>query len=300
MQTVTKCNLCGSSSFKKFFDSIDRLHGKEGKFVYVKCNECGLVFQNPVLDSKELINFYPEDYSPHQAKEAKSEKKKQKIKTKVPKDVLEKLNSKSDLLDVGCGNGKFLNDIRSFTNCRVYGVDFSENAAKIAKNFYGLEVFCGTIEQAPFAKKSFDIITAWSFLEHVPNPSEVVKKFHALLKDKGDCVINCPNFNSLNAMVFGDKWYHLDSPRHLFVFSPETIRILFKKNGFKVKKIIFEKSSKGLVNSLQYYFYENNYSPRSREKIKKSRIIKALTSPLTRIFAMLGKADTMIVHAIKT
>lgn len=299
MQTVTKCNLCGSSSFKKLFDAIDRLHGKEGKFVYVKCNECGLVFQNPVLDSKELINFYPEDYNPHQAKEAKSEKKKQKIKTKIPEDVLEKLNSKSNLLDVGCGNGKFLNDIRSFTNCRVYGVDFSGNAAKIAKNFYGLEVFCGTIEQAPFANNSFDLITAWSYLEHVPNSSGVLAKIHDLLKQSGNYIMSCPNFDSVNARLFGNKWYHLDCPRHLYIYTPKTLTALLEKNGFVLEKIIYEKSSKGFLGSLQYYFYGDNVDSKHRDKIKKSSLIKVIASPLTRLFAILKKSDTIVVHAVK-
>ena len=60
-----------------------------------------------------------------------------------------------------------------------------------------------------------------------------------------------------------------------------------------------DESRKALINSLQYYLYESNYGIGCRDKIKKAGIIKALTSPLTRLFATLGKADTMIVHAIK-
>jgi len=299
MQTVTKCNLCGSSSFKKLFDATDRLHGKEGKFVYVKCNECGLVFQNPVLDNKELTNFYPEDYSPHQAKKTKSEKEKQKFKTKILEDVLKKLSSKSNLLDVGCGNGKFLYEIKKQTGCQISGVDFSKTAVKAVKASYNLDVFCGTVIESSFENNYFDIITAWSFIEHVNNPSEVLQKLYNMLKPGGNCILSCPNFNSFNAKVFKNKWYHLDCPRHLYIYTPKTITNLMEKIGFTVTKTIHEKTSKGLLGSLQYYIYGNNFNPSYRNKIRKSALLKSILSPLTRVIAFFKKADTIVVYAVK-
>ena len=295
------CDLCGNIENKFLFDGKDRLHGKEGNFSYVKCVKCGLVYMNPQIDLKELTGFYPNNYAPHQSKPSmpKQLKKNGRKKSPLPESVFRNLNKNSILLDVGCGNGHFLNETKQLTNCQTCGVDLSKTAVKMAKDSYDLDIFCGTITEAPFENNSFDLITAWSYLEHVPNPSEVLAKINDLLKQGGDCIISCPNFESINAKLFGDKWYHLDCPRHLYIYSPKTLTALLEKNGFAIKEIIHEKSSKGLLCSLQYYFYGDNVNGKHRDKIKRSSLIKAFASPLTRLFSILKKADTIIVHAVK-
>jgi 2-polyprenyl-3-methyl-5-hydroxy-6-metoxy-1,4-benzoquinol methylase len=252
---------------------------------------------NPQISSKDLMSFYPTNYSPHQYRPSKETKKHRNKKISLPSSVYRKLNEHSRVLDVGCGSGSFLNKIKILTNCQVCGVDISQTARNSAKNNYGLDIFCGTITEAPFAGNSFDLITAWSYLEHVPNPSQVLQKLHDLLKPDGDCIISCPNFDSLNAAIFGNKWYHLDCPRHLYIYTPQTITELLKKSGFVVKKMIHEKLSKGLLGSLQYYFYGDNFNPKYRNKIRRSSLIKTIASPLTRLAAIIKKADAIIVHA---
>jgi 2-polyprenyl-3-methyl-5-hydroxy-6-metoxy-1,4-benzoquinol methylase len=268
------------------------------------CAECGLVYMNPQISSKDLIKYYPHDYSPHQSKFPRIENDEKLTKPYFKKDstldfIYRKFNHQSVLLDVGCGNGKFLFDVQRLIGCSVYGIDISEDAVLMAKNNYNLDVFRGTITEAPFTSGYFDIITAWSYLEHVNNPSEVLTRVYDLLCPNGDFVLSCPNFDSFNAKIFKDKWYHLDCPRHLYLYTPETIVKLLKKAGFVVLEIVFEKSSKGLLGSLQYYFYGNNFDLKHRNKIRRSSIIKALVSPLTRMMCLVKKSDTMIVYAKK-
>jgi 2-polyprenyl-3-methyl-5-hydroxy-6-metoxy-1,4-benzoquinol methylase len=256
---------------------------------------------NPQISRQDLIGFYPNDYGPHQSKsfESGQTKKGKYKKGSLPTCVYRKLNKQTRLLDIGCGSGKFMYEINSFTNSDVCGVDISPKAVTVAKNNYGLNIFCGTITEAPFVCNSFDVITAWSYLEHVPNPSEVLARIYELLKQGGDCIISCPNFGSVNARLFGNKWYHLDCPRHLYIYTPKTITALLKKNGFIVKKTTHQTSSKGLLGSLQYYFHEDNVNSKHHDKIKKSALAKAIASPLTRLLAILKKADTIVVHAVK-
>ncbi len=188
--------------------------------------------------------------------------------------------------------------IKNLAGCRVSGVDISENALRGAKT-YGIEIFKGTITDSPFPKKSFDVITAWSYIEHINNPTEVLSRIYDILKDDGVFIFSCPNYDSFNAKIFKDKWYHLDCPRHLYLYTPRTISELLAKTNFLVEKINYKKSSKGLLGSLQYYFYDNNFEPEHRDGIKHSPLFRAILSPLSRIIYLAKKSDIMLVFARK-
>ena len=203
------------------------------------------------------------------------------------------------LLDVGCGSGKFLDKIRQETGCKVQGLDISRQAVKYANENYGIDVFCGNITEAPFAAESFDIITAWWYLEHIPNPSLVLQTMHRFLKTNGHCIIGIPNIESFNGKFFKDKWYHLDCPRHLFLYSPNTISSFLKKAGFDVEKIVYDKAARGLFHSCRYYFGKENVSLRNRGHIPGSSIIKKLMLPFTLFLSLIKKSDTMVIYAVK-
>jgi 2-polyprenyl-3-methyl-5-hydroxy-6-metoxy-1,4-benzoquinol methylase len=295
------CNLCGSTEHRFLFNGKDRLHGKSGIFSYVMCERCGLVYMNPQISLKDLADFYPNNYAPHQSKTSKLGQSEKKIRKKslLPEYILRSLNENTVLLDVGCGNGKFLDEIKKITNTQVCGLDISKTAVETAKENFNLDIFHGIVTESPYENNSFDLITAWQYLEHVHHPLEVLQKFHRLLKPNGICMIRIPNFNSMNAKIFKNKWYALDCPRHLYIYTPETINKLMEKASFVVTGISHDKSSKNLLNSLQYFFYGDNYNPKYRDKIKNIPIIKSIISPITRIFALLKKSDNIMVSAKK-
>lgn len=313
------CDLCQNSNADFLFDAKDRLYGCEGTFTYVKCKNCGLVYMNPQVSTDDIEKFYPEDYLPYQAKKESEGRNSLTAKlknsptvkafrnirkrlfnnVKIIPSIRQRLNKQSRLLDVGCGSGKFLNQIRSDINCQVCGVDISETAAKAAKNSFGINIFNGPITKAEFPANSFDIITAWWYLEHVTGPSKALQKMHSLLKDDGFCVIGVPNFDSFNAKIFKDRWYHLDCPRHLYIYSPATITKLLNKAGFVVTKILFDKRPRGLLHSLQYYFGNDSVPLKHRKKPRGLSLLKKLLLPLTILLALLRQSDTMVVYAQK-
>ncbi len=301
---MVACDLCGGTKHDFLFSAKDRLHGFEGTFTYVQCKRCGLVYMNPQISPDETGKFYPSDYGPHKAKPKEQYLDPYILKGKYKKrpfsaTVFDKLTKSARLLDVGCGNGSFLNEIKSVTGCCVYGLDLSKTAAKTARENYGLDIHTGTILDAPFPNNHFDVITAWSFLEHVPNPSEVLLKILNLLKNGGSCIISTPNFRSVNSKLFREKWYHLDCPRHLYIYNPKTIARLLEKSGLSIQKIKYNKGSKGVLGSLQYYFYGDNYKPEHRNRIRRSLFLRKIMSPLARISALMKQSDVMIIHAKK-
>ncbi len=291
------CNVCGSADTKSLFTARDRLHGFEGTFRYVQCTHCGLVYMNPQIVEEQLLAFYPADYAPHQAASATPDAK--VSKPHLPTSILDTLNSQSWILDVGCGSGGFLHQLRQYCHCRVNGVDFSENAVRSAKQRYNLDIVQGRIFDVPFADNTFDLITAWSCIEHLDNPAAAIQKMWSLCKPSGRLFIKTPNYQSFAAKWFRDKWYHLDCPRHLYLFSPQTIKKLLNRCGFGDIRVYYEASSKGWLGSLQYVFYGDNYHPEVKNKIRRSTLAKAVVSPLSHLLAWLKKADTMTVIARK-
>jgi 2-polyprenyl-3-methyl-5-hydroxy-6-metoxy-1,4-benzoquinol methylase len=298
------CNLCGSTDCAFLFNAIDRLHGFDGVFTYVKCEICGLVYMNPQVAAQEIIKLYPPDYGPHQAKPQTKERDLRGLRKKVKRAsvfafLCEKLTRLSRLLDVGCGSGTFLSDMRTLTDCEVYGVDVSNLAAKTARQNYGIDTFAGSVLGSPFRSSYFDVITAWSYLEHINDPSRVLRKFSDLLKPDGWCVIKTPNFDSFNARLFKERWYHLDCPRHLYIYTPKTVAKLLEKSMLSVQKVIYDRSSKGILGSLQYCFYGDNYALEHRNRLRRSSFLKQVVSPWSRIAALLKQSDTVVVLAKK-
>jgi 2-polyprenyl-3-methyl-5-hydroxy-6-metoxy-1,4-benzoquinol methylase len=297
------CDLCGSSDSVPLFEAKDRLHGRPGVFTYVRCNHCGLVYMNPQIVPEDLTKVYPCDYGPHQAAEKKprtGRALRAELK-RIPfaSTLCGELTADRRLLDVGCGAGAFLAKMHAATGCAVHGVDNSEAAVQTAKQMYGIDVFHGTLLDAPFADGSFDAITAWSFLEHVPNPREVVRRISRLLKPGGLCIICVPNVTSFNARVFRDRWYHLDCPRHLHLFSPETLSHLLTESGLAVDRIAFDRSARGLVQSIRYRFGDDRVSLKHRPKRAGTSLLKAVLRPYSLLLAWLKQSDVIVVSARK-
>lgn len=291
------CNLCGSNVAKHWCRGIDRLHGFDGQFSYVRCRNCGLVYMNPQICFEELGRYYPQDYAPHKAAGKPINPKTTKLP--IREACLNRISSQSRVLDIGCGSGGFLAGLKSRTGCQVFGLDLSGNAVKTAAEKYDLDVFQGTIFEASYQPDSFDMITAWSYIEHVNDPRSVIQKMFTLLKPGGCLVLKTPNVASFNARFFKEKWYHLDCPCHLFLFSPETLTAMLEKAGFCVDKFDYEKGSKGIIASLQYYYYDNNCDVKNRNRLRKSKLTKAIVSPFAKFLWLIKESDTMTVYAKK-
>ena len=136
------------------------------------------------------------------------------------------------LLDVGCGTGDFL-QIAQQNNWSVSGIEPNEDARQIANSKTNNSV--SNIEQLlEFPKQSFDVITLWHVLEHLPNLDEQVSILKSLLKENGTLIIAVPNYKSYDAKYYKNYWAAFDVPRHLWHFSQESISKLFLKENMKV------------------------------------------------------------------
>jgi SAM-dependent methyltransferase len=136
-------------------------------------------------------------------------------------------------LDVGCG-GALFGRLLADRGYRVFGLDFSREAARVAWHQNGMPVVAGIFSDAPFARNSFAAITMFHVLEHLYDPTAYIQAAWRLLKPGGRFVIQVPNASCWQFLLFGEHWNGLDIPRHLIDFRASDIKALLEQNDFKV------------------------------------------------------------------
>jgi 2-polyprenyl-3-methyl-5-hydroxy-6-metoxy-1,4-benzoquinol methylase len=135
------------------------------------------------------------------------------------------------LLDVGCGNGDFL-EIARQAGWQAQGVDLDPAAAATARA-RGFDVRVGGIDALQDKSGTFDMVTLCHVIEHVPDPPAVLASARSLLKPGGRLWIETPNVDSFGAAAYGACWRDLDPPRHLVIFSRGALEERLRAAGFK-------------------------------------------------------------------
>lgn len=201
-------------------------------------NKFGYLETSPQPSSEKLPEYYKsEDYISHtDTKRNLFEKVYHVIRNISLKRKLKLINSfqseEKNLLDVGCGTGGFL-QIAQQNNWIVSGVEPNKDARQIANSKTNNSVF--NVEQLlEFPKQSFDVISLWHVLEHLPNLDEQVFILKSLLKENGRLIIAVPNYKSYDAKYYKNFWAAFDVPRHLWHFNQDSISKLFSKENMKV------------------------------------------------------------------
>lgn len=136
------------------------------------------------------------------------------------------------LLEIGSGGGKQLTIMRSL-GWDVRGVDRDADARENARS-RGLEVDLGVLEQQGYPGDSFDAVISNHVIEHVFDPLALMKEIYRILKPGGQLVFITPNIESLGRRIYRNyDVMFMDSPRHLFVFTVPSLRLLAEKAGFE-------------------------------------------------------------------
>ncbi|GHA38889.1 methyltransferase [Salinimicrobium marinum] len=209
--------------------------GNEYELRYDQKRDMLVTFPQPTLE--ELPEFYKsENYISHtDSSSSLFEKIYQWVKTyMIDKKIkwIEKEAAKGkDLLDIGAGTGDFLFRAKS-RGWNVKGTEPNFRARELALK-KGVNLAEDSLN---FPSASFDVITMWHVLEHIPNLEEQIMELTRLLKKDGLLVIAAPNFKSYDAGKFKNFWAAYDVPRHLWHFSRTSIHNIFEPHGFKIEK----------------------------------------------------------------
>ena len=226
-------------SNKKHFLTVKDYSVSQETFDLYHDEELDMLITHPQPSLENLGKYYESvDYISHtDSKRSLFEKCYHFIKSIALKNKLNLVNSlqpaKGSILDIGAGTGDFLSVVKE-NGWITIGVEPSDKAKAIAKS-KGV-VF---VEQtSELENNSFDIITMWHVLEHVPNLDNQLKELKRLLKPNGNLIIAVPNFKSFDAKHYGNFWAAYDVPIHFWHFSKTAIKRLFAKEDMELVQVL--------------------------------------------------------------
>lgn len=212
------CNLCSSS--------VERVHISKGQYNIYQCDSCGLAFTYPQPESidEQYNSSYFDLY--RKRRQFRLNRGNERLKK------IELLMEPGRLLDIGCSLGYFV-EAAQIRGWKSSGIEISPYASEEARNL-GLDVRTGVLEDAKYPNASFDCITMWDVLEHVPDPTAHMLDVHRILSPGGLVVIGTPNLEHLQFKLHRENWRHLKPAEHIFYFQSASIYHLLKKTGFEV------------------------------------------------------------------
>lgn len=155
------------------------------------------------------------------------------------------------VLDIGCGNGNYLRILREF-GWDTFGIEPSETAAESGKKQFGLNIVTGTVLDHKFPDNYFHVISMNHVLEHLHNPVQVLTEIKRIVRTDGTIAIRTPNMDSFGYKIFGKNWLHIDTPRHLMLYSKDSFSWLCKKVGLDIQYFDTAPGSNVLASSLEY------------------------------------------------
>jgi len=301
------------SKVKPFFQyqTHDRMFGLAGVFGIYKCGCCGLLSLRPKLTKEKLVHFYPSDtyYSYTNNKSIFLRLRSILIRffyhptlfTKIlflfinTVPAIPKRKVGGRIMDVGCGSGETLRILKKY-GWDAYGIDIDKKAVLRAQKSGLDKVFFGSYQKlGTYKNKYFDVIRAYHVIEHMDSPVRFLALAKKKLKDDGELILGTPNSESVLEKVFRSYWYNLDTPRHLYVFSPKTLVYLLGQAHFETADLRFC-SGGGWLGSIQYVLSD---ILKKNVRFIENPLVFFLFYPLDKLSDTMRTGDVFVLTARK-
>lgn len=267
------CPVCNAPA-KYEFSSRDLMFNGYTRFDYFMCTQCSCVFLSPMPDIETIHSFYPSDYSIYeeQPRLKKTNNTKQALlryslgyahlnppfffrmiapliallqKPSAPEYI-----ENGKLADIGCGNGRYLSTMQSL-GWAVQGVELSEHGVKSCRAAK-VPVHHGDLISANFPSAEFDVVTVRHVIEHINSPHAFMQELSRILKPGGRLIIETPNSQALGRQLFGANWFANEVPRHLILYSPQSLSRLASQYGLSTVDQKLDATPKIFLNSIDY------------------------------------------------
>ena len=306
------CPICRTGDTRPVYPGANELVARDP---LVACRGCGLVFQQRLRAARELDAAQAEAYGePTRRFAGPIAAGVRLFRGARVRLAMRLVPPGSRVLDVGCGRGLFLRMLRE-RGYRVRGTELS--AATAAQAYDDVVVDAGELFEGQFPDGSFELISIWHVLEHLSEPRRTLEICQRALLPGGRLLLAVPNFGSLQSRFGGVDWFHLDLPRHIFHFTPQTLAALLEASGYEIERSRtgqWEMDPFGWVQTLLnrgglrrnglYDTLRNN--PRVRRDLSPARRLAlaalflpamALALPLALACRLAGRGGSLIVVA---
>ena len=266
-----QCKICGNKENNRNYRVKEMMFGFRDTFDYFECSYCGCLQISQI--PKNMSKYYPSKYYSFQNKLITCEnpiksffRKHRDISAITCKGLIgtitsiffpasnlfthlrnADINLKSNILDVGCGAGILLNILSNVGFENLLGID--PYIEKDIINKKGLMIFKKNIHDL---EGNFKLIIFNHSFEHISDPIKTIKKVSELLLENGLCLIRTPTTSSYAWEKYRHNWVQIDAPRHFFIYSIESIKILANQAGLTLKNIIYDSTGLQFWGSEQY------------------------------------------------
>jgi SAM-dependent methyltransferase len=301
---LRECPLCGGQDFVPVLRARDYHYGNPGEYALAQCSRCTLAFLDPMYDEAELARFYPSHY--YAFGDRFSAPSAVSLKSKIWRRMVSresfsrdpKFASPGKMLDIGCGSGWFISQMRD-KGWEVTGVEPNIAAAEFGRSEKGLNIVPGSLMDTNFPAGGFDYVRLNHSFEHMPHPNRILEEIYRILADKGKLMIGVPNRDSFNARVFGPLWHHLALPVHPFSYSVKTLSQMLHKHRFAVERVVFNTNLSPLQQGVQLYLNRKDDSPALQGRFTRSKLATLLCSWGAHLQNVCRIADMIEITATK-
>ena len=243
------CAICEKSNYevlhKENFDSKkinsrifsarrlpDRIH-----YQIVKCKNCALVYSTPILEYEKIEKLYKKSFTTYD-EHLDNLKKTYGYYLLALRSFMrrrESIDNKPNLLEIGCGNGFFLEEAAE-QGYKVYGVEPGKQSVEKAKPDIKKNIIVDIFKQGQFKKNFFAVICCLQTFDHIPNPNEILAECHKLLKKGGLMLFFNHDVGAWQNKLMGEKSPIIDI-EHTYLFDKNTMRKIFEKHHFTVLEV---------------------------------------------------------------
>lgn len=299
VEMLATCNVCGGMLVPYYSSVCDSLTSE--RFAIYRCNQCGLGKTEP--QPKDLGLYYLPMYYGNRHGFTLNHCIRRRLGFVM--SVFPEVTGRR-LLDIGCGDGSFLLAAKN-VGWKIAGTELNLKPAQEV----GIEV---TDDCAKLPAASFDCITMWHTLEHMGDIRFMLAQTARLLKPEGRLLIALPDFGGLQAMLFRDRWLHLDVPRHIYHFDKGSLRYSLEIAGYSIQRCWHQELEYDLLgwsqSALNYILPHPNLffnvitgKPSSGGTITKvtglflGGTLTLLALPLLVLGTLMGRGGSLIVDA---
>jgi SAM-dependent methyltransferase len=283
---TTKCAVCKTvGNYKTVYDRafkitdlnpdtfLSRKNPKKSHYRMVKCNNCGLLYSNPIVDFKHIKNLYTEAGVPLNEDLENAGN----LYMRYLARVLKRLNKNSKILDIGCGNGFVMSLLKKKGFKNVFGVEPSKDSVKhLAPGITKKHMKVGLFGKKLFPKGYFDLICFFQVFDHLTDPNKFLRDAGFNLRKGGYVFALMHDVKSLPQILMGERSPIIDV-QHIYLFDKKNIRKIFENNGYEVLDVFTTYSSYSI-----YYWLKMGPFPgfikRLAEKNKSFPLLKKTVS----------------------
>jgi len=304
---IEYCENCGGSDFILVFAGNDKLLGITGQFQIKKCQQCGVYLLSPKISTEEMQKYYPEEYICYLEAIEDDPSVFSRLDRKIAlnkrcKQINKRVDKPGKILDIGCATGIFLDGMKKL-GWEVAGIEPNEKAADYARKRFNIDVFTGYLHEVNLRDESFDVITLWDVLEHVPDPNEFINNVYKLLKPGGLIIASLPNANAWERYLFREYWVGWEIPRHYRSHTPDTITKFLKRYSFKNIKIFSFIGRHGAFMLSINFWLKSLHSSKWKKNIIRiifgSLPFRIFSYPFFRIAELYNRSNVMSFSAQK-